>query len=171
MKNKKAVQPNEIWVSDITYIDTKAETSYLSLITDAYSRKIVGNHLHRSLHTDGLAAALQMAVEKEQINEPLIHHSDRGLQYCSTQYQQLLTKHNIMPSMTDGYDCYQNALAERINGNIKNEFLVVKPADIKQAKRMIDQAVELYNTRRPHLSLNYQLPTIVHQQKVLASLT
>lgn len=167
---KAATRPNEVWVSDITYIDTKAETAYLSLVTDAYSRKIVGYHLHPSLHTDGVAAAMQMAVRHEQINAPLIHHSDRGLQYCSAQYQQLLAKHHITPSMTDGYDCYQNALAERINGIIKNEFLIVKPADIKQGEIMIKQAVETYNHRRPHLALNYQTPNKVHQQKVLAGI-
>lgn len=161
---KPATRPNEVWVSDITYIDTKAETAYLSLITDTYSRKIVGYHLHDSLHTDGVAAAMQMAVKHEQINKSLIHHSDRGLQYCSAQYQQLLAKHKITPSMTDGYDCYQNALAERINGIIKGEFLVVKPTDISQARSMIGQAVDLYNNRRPHLALYYQTPNNVHKK-------
>lgn len=162
--------PNEVWVSDITYIDNKTETAYLSLVTDAYSRKIVGYHLHPSLHTDGVAAAMQMAVKQEQIKAPLIHHSDRGLQYCSAQYQQLLAKYQITPSMTDGYDCYQNALAERINGIIKNEFLIVKPTDIQQAKAMINDAVKLYNGRRPHLALNYQTPNTIHQQKILAGI-
>lgn len=171
LKDKKAIRPNEVWVSDITYIDTKVETAYLSLITDAYSRKIVGYHLHDSLHTDGVAAAMEMAVKNEQINAPLIHHSDRGLQYCSSQYQQLLAKNNITPSMTDGYDCYQNALAERINGIIKQEFLIVKPADIHQARQMIKEAVSLYNCRRPHLALNYKTPQAIHQQKILASFT
>jgi len=166
---KAATRPNEVWVSDITYIDTKTETAYLSLITDAYSRKIVGYHLHPSLHTDGVAAAMLMAVRHEQIDAPLIHHSDRGLQYCSAQYQRLLAKHRITPSMTDGYDCYQNALAERINGIIKNEFLIVKPADIKQGEIMIQQAVKTYNHRRPHLALNFQTPNNVHKQKILAS--
>jgi putative transposase len=166
LKDRKAQRPNEIWVSDITYIDTKAETAYLSLITDAYSRKIVGYHLHNSLHTDGVAAAMQMAVKQELINKPLIHHSDRGLQYCSSQYQQLLAENKITPSMTDGYDCYQNALAERINGIIKEEFLVVKPADIAQARLMIRQAVDLYNNRRPHLALNYQTPSSIHKKSL-----
>jgi transposase InsO family protein len=170
LKGIKASRPNEVWVSDITYIDTKAETAYLSLITDACSRKIVGYHLHNSLHTDGVAAAMHMAVKQEQINAPLIHHSDRGLQYCSAQYQQLLAKHNIIPSMTDGYDCYQNALAERINGIIKHEFLITKPADIYQARLMIKEAVELYNELRPHLALNYLTPNAVHKQKVLANM-
>lgn len=166
LKTRKAARPNEIWVSDITYIDTKAETAYLSLITDAYSRKIVGYHLHNSLHTDGVAAAMQMAVKQETINKPLIHHSDRGLQYCSSQYQQLLAKNKITPSMTDGYDCYQNALAERINGIIKEEFLIVKPADIAQARLMIRQAIDLYNNRRPHLALNYQTPNSIHKKSL-----
>jgi len=167
LKGLKASRSNEVWVSDITYIDTKTETGYLSLITDACSRKIVGYHLHDSLHTDGVAAAMQMAVKHEQITAPLIHHSDRGLQYCSSQYQQLLAKHGITPSMTDGYDCYQNALAERINGIIKHEFLTTKPVDRNQARQMIKEAVCIYNNRRPHLSLNYQTPQIVHQQKCL----
>ncbi|WP_345104385.1 integrase core domain-containing protein, partial [Mucilaginibacter panaciglaebae] len=104
---------------------------------------------------------------QEQIAAPLIHHSDRGLQYCSAQYQQLLAKHHITPSMTDGYDCYQNALAERINGILKNEFLITKPADIHQARLLINEAISLYNCRRPHLALNYQTPQIVHNKKSL----
>jgi putative transposase len=170
LKGRKAVRPNEVWVSDITYIETREQTAYLSLITDACSRKIVGYHLHESLHTDGVAAALKMAVRQEKFDE-LIHHSDRGLQYCSSQYQQILSQNNITPSMTDGYDCYQNALAERINGILKEEFLIVKPTNIDQARRMISQAVKLYNERRPHLALNYLTPNTIHKQKILASIT
>ncbi len=170
LKTKKASRPNEIWVSDITYLDTGAGTTYLSLITDAYSRKIVGYHLHPSLHTEGVAAALRMALKQERISNALIHHSDRGLQYCSSQYQQLLAKYNITPSMTDGYDCYQNALAERVNGIIKHEFIRVKPMNIGQAKTMVAQAIKLYNQRRPHLALNYQTPNKIHKQKVLANI-
>ncbi len=165
LKNKRSSRPNEIWVSDITYIETKEKVSYLSLLTDAYSRKIVGHHLHESLHTDGVATALIKAIKKEKIDQPLIHHSDRGLQYCSSQYQQILNKHGIIPSMTDGYDCYQNALAERINGILKEEFLTTKPADLEQATKIIDQSVKLYNERRPHLSLNYLTPNQVHKNK------
>jgi transposase InsO family protein len=167
LKNRKPEGVDQIWVSDITYIDTIEKTAYLSLITDAYSRKIVGYHLHESLHTDGVAAALQMAVKGRARIHPLIHHSDRGLQYCSSQYQQLLYKHRIIPSMTDGYDCYQNALAERINGILKEEFLIIKPKDITQAKQLIDQSIKLYNERRPHLALNYQTPEQIHQKKSL----
>lgn len=169
LKQKKASRANEVWVSDITYIDTQTETAYLSLITDACSRKIVGHHLHHSLHTDGVAAAMRAAIKQEHIDAPLIHHSDRGLQYCSSQYQQLLAKHDITPSMTDGYDCYQNALAERINGIIKHEFLIIKPTDIQQARIMIKQAIQLYNNRRPHLALNYQTPNSVHKKSLSVS--
>jgi putative transposase len=170
LKGRKAVRSNEIWVSDITYIDTMEQTAYLSLITDAYSRKIVGYYLHESLHTDGVTGALQMALRHEKFGE-LIHHSDRGLQYCSAQYQQILSKNKIRPSMTDGYDCYQNALAERINGILKAEFLTVKPTNIHQARKMIEQAIKLYNEQRPHLALNYLTPNQVHKQKILASIT
>lgn len=165
LTNRKPVKPNEIWGSDITYIDTKEQVTYLSLVTDAYSRKIVGHHIHESLHTDGVATALKKAISSERIEQSLIHHSDRGLQYCSSQYQQILHKHNIIPSMTDGYDCYQNALAERINGILKEEFLIAKPNDIKQARIIIDQSVKLYNERRPHLSLKYLTPNQVHKNK------
>lgn len=167
LKDKIPTRVNEVWVSDITYIDTVEKTGYLSLITDAYSRKIVGYHLHDSLHTDGVVQALYMAVKERISSQTLIHHSDRGLQYCSSQYQQILTKYNITPSMTEGYDCYQNALAERINGILKEEFLIVKPNTLKEAKQMIKQAVILYNERRPHLALNYKTPQQIHQKKSL----
>lgn len=170
LKEFKATRPNQVWVSDITFIDTIQQTTYLSLITDAYSRKIVGYHLHDSLHTDGVAAALRMAV-RHKSSHPLIHHSDRGIQYCSAQYQQLLEKHRITPSMTDGYDCYQNALAERINGILKEEFLIVKPKDITQARIIITQAIQLYNERRPHLALNYATPAQIHNKKSLPLLS
>lgn len=165
LSSRKPSRSNEVWVSDITYIETKEKVSYLSLLTDVYSRKIVGHYLHDSLHTDGVATALKNAIKNERIDQPLIHHSDRGLQYCSSQYQQILRKHGITPSMTDGYDCYQNALAERINGILKQEFLVVKPANIAQARIIIDQSIKIYNQTRPHLSLNYLTPNQVHKNK------
>lgn len=170
-KNQKACRIDQFWVSDITYIDTKEKTGYLSLITDAFSRKIVGYHLHESLHTDGVAFALKMAIKDRTTYQGLIHHSDRGLQYCSTQYQKILSDNNITPSMTDGYDCYQNAMAERINGILKYEFLVIKPQNLEQAKYLIKQAVNLYNKKRPHLALNYRTPDYIHYKKSLPELT
>lgn len=164
---KKAEQ---LWVADITYLDTKEQTGYLSLITDAYSRKIIGHYLHDSLHTDGVLKAFKAALKTRKHKHKLIHHSDRGLQYCSAAYQALHDKYKIRCSMTDGYDCYQNALAERINGILKHEFLIIKPQNLEQAKVMIDQAIKTYNEKRPHLSLNYKTPNQVHKQKVPANM-
>lgn len=107
-----------------------------------------------------------MAVKGRKTTHGLIHHSDRGLQYCSSQYQQVLSENGIPPSMTDGYDCYQNALAERINGILKYEFIVVKPEDLDQARILIRQAVDLYNSKRPHLSLGYTTPDQVYKKSL-----
>ncbi len=155
--------PEQLWVADITYLPTHQGSAYLSLITDAFSRKIVGHHVHDSLHTESVIQALQKALKGRQYSGGLVHHSDRGVQYCSKQYQQLHAKHGIRCSMTDGYDCYQNALAERVNGILKTEFLLVLPKDLAEAQKMVDQSVQIYNTRRPHLALKYETPDAVHR--------
>jgi putative transposase len=111
--------PEQIWVADITYVPTQEGVAYLSLVTDAFSRKIVGYHVHESLHAESVAQALRRAVKRRRTEQPLVHHSDRGSQYCAGMYQALHAKHGIRCSMTDGYDCYQNALAERVNGILK----------------------------------------------------
>ncbi len=133
-------------------------TAYVSLVTDAWSRKIVGYHVHESLHTRHVAAALKMALVSRRTTSALIHHSDWGIQYCSQEYQALYQRYGVTCSMTDGYDCYQNALAEQVNGILKMEYLLVKPEDIVQARQMVRESVEIYNTRRPHLSLKYKRP-------------
>ncbi|MUL06934.1 IS3 family transposase, partial [Aliivibrio fischeri] len=115
--------PEEIFVSDITYVQSQEGVHYLSLVTDAYSRKIMGYELSDEMKATDVVKALDMAIESRQYQRSTIHHSDRGLQYCSKVYQEKLNKNDIKPSMTDGYDCYQNALAERINGILKQEFL------------------------------------------------
>ena len=135
---------------------------YLSLVTDAYSRKIVGAHVHSSLHTTGCLAALAQAVRR-QAATGCIHHSDRGSQYCSDAYQLALQAAGLRCSMTDGCDCCQNALAERVNGILKDEFLFELPNDLAQARLLVKQAVQLYNEERPHLALNYLTPNQVHQ--------
>ena len=155
--------PEQVWVADITYLPTAGQFVYVSLVTDAYSRKIVGYHVHDSLQTEQVSQALKMALRSRQSRQPLVHHSDRGIQYCSTYYQQIHQRHGIRCSMTDGYDCYQNALAERINGILKTEFLLQRPADIEQAKLMLRQSVHIYNTQRPHASLQYKTPDEVHR--------
>ena len=161
----KPTAPNQLWVSDITYLPTRQGTVYLSLVTDAYSRRIVGHHVHASLHTTGCLAALDRAVRGAgRAATDCLHHSDRGSQYASDAYQAALKKAALRCSMTDGYDCYQNALAERVNGILKDEFLFVLPDDLAQARLLVDQAVHLYNEERPHLALNYLTPNQVHQQ-------
>lgn len=156
-------RPEEVWVADITYLPTRDKFVYLSLVTDAYSRKIVGHHVHPTLQTEEVVLAFKKALKQRQSDLPLIHHSDRGIQYCSSLYQAIHVKHGVTCSMTDGYDCYQNALAERVNGILKGEFLLNKPANIEAARRMVDQSIQIYNQRRLHLSLKYKTPDAVHQ--------
>lgn len=170
IKQAKLIRPEQVWVSDITYVPTKKGNTYLSLITDAYSRKIVGHHLSDDLRTEGVSLALRMAIAGRKTRLPLIHHSDRGLQYCSAEYQQLLSAQHIQPSMTDGYDCYQNAVAERINGILKDEFLLTTCDDHSQLKQVITESIQIYNTKRPHMKLNYKTPTFIHE-KSLAELS
>lgn len=153
----------QVWVADITYLPTAGPFVYLSLITDAYSRKIVGWHVHESLQTEQVAQALKMALHERQSRQRLIHHSDRGIQYCATYYQELHQRHGLTCSMTDGYDCYQNALAERVNGILKGEFLLQRPADLEQARRMVGESVQIYNHERLHTSLKMQTPDAVHR--------
>ena len=139
---------------------------YLSLVTDAWSRKIVGHHVHDSLHTQQVSQALKEALKGRQTRQMLVHHSDRGIQYCSNDYQEIHRRHGIACSMTDGYDCYQNALAERVNGILKMEFLLHRPADLAQAARMVRQSVQIYNQERPHLSLELKTPDEVHRASI-----
>jgi putative transposase len=128
-------RPEEVWVADITHLPTQTQNTYLSLVTDAYSRKIVGYHVDEHMQTSAVGKALKMAVSARRSSSPLIHHSDRGIQYCSAEYQDIHRHHQITCSMTDGYDCYQNALAERVNGILKNELLLTKPKDLEEQER------------------------------------
>lgn len=153
----------QVWVADITYLPTDQGFVYLSLVTDAWSRKIVGHHVHDSLRTEQVSQALKTALKGRQTRQALVHHSDRGIQYCSSEYQAIHARHGIVCSMTDGYDCYQNALAERVNGILKMEFLLQRPADLGQARKMVQQSVHIYNQERPHLSLQLKTPGEVHR--------
>lgn len=116
------------------------------------------------MSAENVVKALRMAIKNRKTNHPLIHHSNRGLQYCSSIYKQKLSKNNIMTSMTDGYDCYQNALAERINGILKCEFLIHKCKSGIDLKRFIKKSIECYNTKRPHLSLKMKTPNFVYEK-------
>lgn len=161
-----ATAAEQVWVADITYLPTKDKFVYLSLVTDAYSRKIVGWHVHDSLQTEPVAQALKMALRARQSGQRLVHHSDRGIQYCSSHYQAIHQRHGLLCSMTDGYDCYQNALAERVNGILKGELLLQRPANLEQARRMVRESVQIYNAERPHLSLKMQTPDAVHRASI-----
>lgn len=164
LKELKPQMPNEVYVSDITYVKSKERTHYLSLVTDAFSRKIVGYHLSDDMSSENVVKALKMANKNRDLEKQTIHHSDRGLQYCSLIYQKELEEQNIKPSMTDGYDCYQNALAERINGILKQEFLIHECNTGKELDVLIEQSIYSYNNLRPHLSLKMKTPNSIHKK-------
>jgi transposase InsO family protein len=162
-------KPEQVWVSDITYIGKREKPCYLSLITDAYSKKIVGYNVSDNLNTESSLIALRLAVKQRKNKEiPLIHHSDRGLQYCANEYQKLLSKNYIQPSMTQNSDPYENAVAERINGILKQEFSIDKyNKDLPIMKQIIKETVDIYNEKRPHLSNHMLTPNQMHEQSKL----
>ncbi|MFM5640063.1 IS3 family transposase [Aeromonas veronii] len=157
------VAPEQVWVADITYLPARSGPLYLSLVTDAYSRKIVGHHVHEGMLAESVAMAFKKALKQRRGGGELIHHSDRGVQYCSGLYQSLHERYGVKCSMTDGYDCYQNALAERVNGILKGELLLQSPQDLMQAREMVREAVDIYNEERPHHALKYRTPDAVHR--------
>jgi transposase InsO family protein len=163
IRNLEITRPNQVYVSDITYLGTLEGFCYLALITDAYSRKIVGYDVSRSLSLEGSLRALQMALGALAGPRELIHHSDRGLQYCSHTYVQLLTKNSVQISMTEEQHVYENAQAERVNGILKNEFLLGETLkSFEVAQQLVKDAIHIYNEERLHLSLNYQTPAMRH---------
>lgn len=165
--------PEQVWVSDITYIGKREKPCYLSLVTDAYSKKIMGYYVADNLTTESSVMALKMAIKNRKSKEvPLVHHSDRGLQYCSDEYQRLLNRNDIKCSMTNNGDPYENAVAERINGILKQEFMVDKyHKDMKTMRDIINETVDIYNRIRPHHS-NYMLtPMEMHAQNKIAMRT
>jgi len=154
--------PNQLWVSDITYITMEDDFAYLSLITDAYSRKITGFYLSKNLSAKGCVNALKMALKSNPDRDNLIHHSDRGSQYCCADYINLLNKANISISMTQSGDPLENAIAERVNGILKDELLESKYTSFKVAQEAIAVAVSIYNHQRLHLSINMLTPAQAH---------
>jgi len=135
-------------------------------VTDAGSRKIMGYELSWDMKASNVVKALEKAARQCSSTEAMIHHSDRGLQYCSAEYQAELKRSGIRPSMTDGYDCYQNALAERVNGILKQEFLLYKCSSFNELKTLIAESVQIYNHMRPHLSLGMKTPEEVHKKAI-----
>lgn len=157
-------RPNQVWVSDITYLRVTNDFHYLFLVTDAYSRKIVGWQVGNTLETKWAVLALRMAIGQCCNLTGLVHHSDRGFQYCSREYSKLLQDNGAIISMGEVGNCYDNALAERVNGILKDEYLLdsefAEPSDALNATR---QAIRLYNEDRPHLSLKMSTPDSVHK--------
>lgn len=165
-KEVTVTAPEQLWVSDITYLKTTEGTCYLNLVTDGWSRKIVGYTVNDNMEADSMIAAYQMAL-KERSNQQAhtIHHSDRGLQYCSSVYVNLSEKYKCRISMTENGDPYENALAERMNRTLKEEFGLGEVIKTRQlAYQLVEEAVYLYNHKRPHTSLNYQTPEQVHKK-------
>ena len=152
----------QLWVSDITYIRIKQDFAYLSLVTDAYSRKIIGFCVSHDLSTDNCLTALEMALTTRPTDESLIHHSDRGTQYCSQAYTQLLNNNGIAISMTQSGNPRDNAIAERVNGILKMEYLKENYDDINSAYSAVEKAISIYNTKRPHSSLDMLTPEQAH---------
>jgi transposase InsO family protein len=159
-------RPEQVWVSDITYIGKREKPCYLSIVTDAYSKKIMGYNVTDNMNVQSSVVALKMAVNQRKSKQTsLIHHSDRGLQYCANDYQSILNKNGILPSMTQNSDPYENAVAERINGILKQEFNIDKyNLDLCFMKQIVKESINIYNTQRPHYS-NYMLtPNEMHEQ-------
>ena len=159
-------RPEQVWVADITYLQVKQKHYYLHLITDAYSKRIVGFKLSDNMQAVTTLEALKIAVSEREYKEKLIHHSDRGLQYCSAIYIQKLSNNNIEVSMTEEYDPYENAVAERVNGILKEEFGM---DDIFENYELLElqvvQSIALYNQLRPHMSIGLLTPNQAHKQR------
>ena len=166
LEGKPIRRPEQVWVSDITYIKTDNKHQYLSLITDAYSKKIMGFGLNPDLSVEGPLKALHMALKNRKYpTQKLIHHSDRGLQYCSSDYVEKLRSNEIEISMTQNGDPYENAIAERINGILKYEFLLIDGfRDQLEALSTIKDSIKIYNQERPHLSCAMLTPEQAHKQ-------
>jgi putative transposase len=162
VKDMDVTSPNQVWVSDITYIRTINGFCYLALITDMYSRKIVGYDLSDTLELTGCLGAFKRAQKAARPAAGLVHHSDRGIQYCSNQYVEELEKYGIKLSMTEENHCYENAIAERVNGILKDEFYLDQCFfSTEYARLAAKNAIKIYNSKRLHLSLGYKTPDSV----------
>lgn len=169
LRNLIITQPLQVVVSDITYIRTGQGFAYLFLTTDAYSRKILGYHLARTLEHKGAIRALEMMVKEVDNPSGIIFHSDRGVQYCCHDFLSALSNYGMLSSMTDADHCAQNALAERMNGILKNEFYLDENfLNFEMASKAVDQAILMYNQERPHGSLKMKTPNYFHVEALAA---
>jgi len=170
IKDIELVRPEQVWVADITYLNTEADGNlYLHLITDAYSKQIMGYELCNNMNADSTDKAMQMALNNRiHKDQPLIHHSDRGSQYCSKLYVDRLKAGQVTISMTESGSPYDNAIAERVNGILKTEFgLGDQLTDQKEAIKQTEQSIFTYNHHRPHLSCHMLTPIQMHKQKTI----
>jgi transposase InsO family protein len=168
VENLSLERPEQVWVSDITYIGGRERNCYLALVTDAYSKRIMGYDLSQSLASESSRKALNMAIKQRKYEGKLIHHSDRGLQYCSNEYQRVLKEEKLIPSMTESYDPYANAIAERVNGILKQEFLLEDyQVNLHTMELLVKDAVRIYNTKRPHYSCYMRTPDQMHAQETI----
>lgn len=164
LKDLEVSRPHQAWVGDLTYVRTRAGWRYVSLLTDAHSRKIVGHALWKALTVEGPLEALRMALKQLPDGGRPLHHTDRGCQYTSTPYRERLRQAGLGVSMTQEDHCDENAMAERVNGILKQEYGLDREfVDDAQARLALAQAVSLYNTERPHVSLGYRTPEAVHR--------
>lgn len=156
---------NQVWVSDLTYVRTEEGFVFAAVIMDLYSRKIVGSHIGYTLEAEGCIEALRKAVKENPERGELIHHSDRGCQYCCHEYVDCLKNNGILISMTEIMHCYENAAAERVIGILKQEYEMDRKFKTKeQAIAAFNQAIFLYNEKRPHMRLDYRVPSEVHKK-------
>jgi putative transposase len=164
-KQLELTAPEQLWVSDITYLKTEEGNYYLTMVTDAYSRKVMGYSIADNMDATTVAQALQMAIKNRSFNHQLIHHSDRGSQYCSQEYVAVAKSAAIKMSMTEQSYPYENALAERMNRTIKEEFCLDHQLKSRhQTYEAVQQAIGLYNNYRPHLALSLKTPEQQHQK-------
>ena len=166
IKDLVPARPDEVWVTDITYLYVDGRSMYIFLVTDVYSRMVIGWKVADNMRAENAAAALRMALRNRDprySHLPVIHHSDRGSQYCSLEYVKLLGMHNMMISMTESGDPRDNPIAERVNGTVKNEYLYPLQVTMTGLDMRVRKAIDLYNAERPHLSLNMNTPEHVYR--------
>ena len=173
VKDRVPTRPEQVWVADITYVAAEGGHEYLHLITDAYSKQIMGHELSDNLEASSTLKALKMAIRNRKYPQsPLIHHSDRGLQYCSKLYVDTLKKHSIKISMTENGDPYENAVAERVNGILKDEFnLGDQPGALNYNRKLTKESIDIYNRLRPHMSCSMLTPAQMHAQSQKSIIT
>ena len=167
LKGLTPTHAEQVWVSDITYIKLQQGHAYLALVTDIYSKKIMGYKLDTNMKATLVKDALQMALKNRIYkHRNIIHHSDRGIQYCCPEFTEFAQKNDIILSTTQQYDPYENAVAERINGILKYEFGLIKTLpNLVTAKKMLREAVNIYNSERRHCSLEMKTPNFAHQNQ------